>query len=104
MARMEQDLAWFRELPAEDRSWVGMIVQAGIREFIVWYRRAGDEPAPAGNEMVASVFGAAPRALTGVITHSLTELPHRTPYETAQCFWRLFRPATAAIQQPGGNE
>ena len=67
MARMEQDLPWFRELPAEDRSWVGMIVQAGIREFIVWYRQAGDEPAPGGNEMVASVFGAAPRSLAGVI-------------------------------------
>jgi sugar diacid utilization regulator len=67
MARMEQDLPWFRELPAEDRSWVGMIVQAGIREFIVWYRQAGDGPAPGGNEMVASVFGAAPRALAGVI-------------------------------------
>ncbi|MFC5495892.1 helix-turn-helix domain-containing protein [Nocardioides caricicola] len=67
MARMEHDLPWFRELPAEDRSWVGMIVQAGIREFIVWYRQAGDGPAPGGNEMVASVFGAAPRALAGVI-------------------------------------
>lgn len=67
MARMEQDLAWFRELSAEERSWVGMIVQAGIREFVVWYRLAGDEPAPGGNEMVASVFGAAPRALAGVI-------------------------------------
>lgn len=67
MARMEQDLSWFRELSAEERSWVGMIVQAGIREFVVWYRQAGDEPAPGGNEMVASVFGAAPRALAGVI-------------------------------------
>lgn len=67
MARMEQDMAWFRELSAEDRSWVGMIVQAGIRNFVDWYRQAGDRPAPGGTEMVASVFGAAPRALAGVI-------------------------------------
>jgi hypothetical protein len=67
MARMEQDLPWFRDLRAEERSWVAMIVQAGIREFVVWYRQAGDEPAPGGNEMVASVFGAAPRTLAGVI-------------------------------------
>ena len=47
MARMETDMPWFRELSAEDRSWVGLIVQAGIRGFVDWYRHAGDEPAPA---------------------------------------------------------
>ncbi|WP_284533357.1 PucR family transcriptional regulator [Nocardioides sp. T2.26MG-1] len=66
-ARMEQDMPWFRELSAQDRSWVGMIVQAGIRGFVDWYRQSGDRPAPGSNEMVASVFGAAPRALAGVI-------------------------------------
>ena len=67
MARMEQDMPWFRDLSAEDRSWVGVIVQAGIRGFVDWYRQAGDQPAPGGTEMVASVFGVAPRALAGVI-------------------------------------
>ena len=67
MARMEQDMAWFPELSAQDRAWVGQIVQAGIRSFVDWYRRAGDEPAPGGTALVASVFGAAPRALAGVI-------------------------------------
>ena len=38
-------MPWFRELSAEDRSWVGMIVQAGIRGFVDWYREP-DEPAP----------------------------------------------------------
>jgi PucR-like helix-turn-helix protein/diguanylate cyclase with GGDEF domain len=67
-ARMDQDMAWFRALSAEDRSWVSSIVQAGIRGFVDWYRQAaGDQPAPAGGEMVASVFGVAPRALAGVI-------------------------------------
>ena len=67
MARMEQDMPWFRELSAEDRSWVGQIVQAGIRSFVDWYRQAGDLPAPGGTALAASVFGAAPRALAGVI-------------------------------------
>ena len=67
MARMEQDMPWFRALSAEDRSWVSMIVQAGIRGFVDWYRDGGDQPAPAGAELAASVFGAAPRALAGVI-------------------------------------
>ena len=67
MSRMEQDLAWFRDLSAQERSWVAMIVQAGIRGFVDWYRQAGDKPAPGSTEMVASVFGAAPRTLAGVI-------------------------------------
>jgi hypothetical protein len=67
MARMESDLAWFPELGAEERSWVGLVVQAGIRRFVDWYRDGG-QSAPEGSEMAASVFGAAPRALAGVIT------------------------------------
>jgi sugar diacid utilization regulator len=66
MARMETDMPWFRELSADDRSWVGMIVQAGIRGFVDWYRDPGDETAGA-TALASSVFGAAPRALAGVI-------------------------------------
>ncbi|QZY30801.1 helix-turn-helix domain-containing protein [Nocardioides coralli] len=64
---MESDLPWFRELPAEHRSWVGLIVQAGIKGFVDWYSHTG-EPVPAGSDLAAAVFGAAPRALTGVIS------------------------------------
>jgi hypothetical protein len=68
MARMETDFPWFRELSAEDRSWVGVIVQAGVRSFVDWYREESVAPDTAGMELAASVFGAAPRALAGVIT------------------------------------
>lgn len=65
-ARMESDMPWFRDLSAEARSWVSLIVQAGMRAFVEWYRAGG---APISDIAVASeVFGAAPRALTGVIT------------------------------------
>ena len=67
MARMETEMLWFRELSAEDRSWVGLIVQAGIRGFVDWYRREGGRPDEGGSAVAASVFGAAPRALAGVI-------------------------------------
>jgi len=67
MARMETEMPWFRELSAEDRSWVGLIVQAGIRGFVDWYRREGGRPDEGGSAVAASVFGAAPRALAGVI-------------------------------------
>ncbi len=65
MSRMETDLPWFADLSAQDRSWVGLIVQAGIKGFVSWYRDAGDNEPTAG--LAADVFGAAPRALTGVI-------------------------------------
>src|SRR3712207_3737782 len=64
---MDSDLPWFRELSAEDRSWVGLIVQAGIRSFVDWYRD-GAVSVDDGPALAASVFGAAPRALAGVIT------------------------------------
>lgn len=64
---MADDLPWFGQLSAEDRSWVGQIVQAGIKGFVDWFSHSG-EPVPAGSDLAAAVFGAAPRALTGVIT------------------------------------
>ena len=38
MTRMDAELPWFKELSAEDRSWVGLIVQAGVRAFVDWFR------------------------------------------------------------------
>lgn len=70
MAHMEGDLSWFRDLSADERSWVGQIVQAGIRAFVDWY---ADERPRQGNRarsfrVAGSVFGAAPRALAGTIS------------------------------------
>ena len=67
MARMESDMGWFRELSAADRSWVGLIVQAGVRGFVEWYA-AGSETRVGDSDLAHSMYGTAPRALTGVIT------------------------------------
>jgi sugar diacid utilization regulator len=66
MSRMLAELAWFAELPAESRSWVGQIVQAGIQGFVDWFRLDDDDASP--GDTAAAVFGAAPRSMTGVIT------------------------------------
>ena len=39
--QMETDHEWFRALSAENRSWVGLVAQAGITSFIEWF--GGDQ-------------------------------------------------------------
>ncbi len=73
-ARMEREVSWFRDLSAEDRSWISMIVQSGITAFITWFR----DPTP-GVLVTSEVFGAAPRALTGVVSlHQTVEMVRLT--------------------------
>ncbi len=61
--RMDERLDWYRALSPQDRSWVGMIAQAGISEFVGWYRRPTDPV-----QIAVDVFGAAPRELTRSIS------------------------------------
>jgi PucR C-terminal helix-turn-helix domain/GGDEF-like domain len=68
--RMDESLPWFREMPAEQRSWVGVVAQAGIASFVEWLRRPELRA-----EIPGRVFGAAPRELTRAITlHQTVEL------------------------------
>jgi len=60
---METHYDWYRELSAEDRSWVGLVAQAGIAAFIAWYRDPSDTP-----QVSVDVFGTAPRELTRSIS------------------------------------
>src|SRR6478735_7662322 len=61
--RMEASHDWYRALSAEDRSWVGLVAQAGIAAFISWLREGGDQ-----QPVTANVFGTAPRELTRSIS------------------------------------
>ncbi len=63
IAKMNDDLPWFRALAAEDRSWIGLIAGAGISSFVDWFR----DPT-SGHAVTADVFGTAPQELTGVVT------------------------------------
>ncbi len=64
VARMDESLPWFRAMPAEQRSWVGMVAHAGIAAFLQWLRT----PELGAAEVTGDVFGAAPRELTRAIT------------------------------------
>ena len=65
--QMETDHEWYRSLSAEDRSWVGLVAQAGITSFLDWF--GGDQAQPA---VTADVFGTAPRELTRSISLAQT--------------------------------
>ena len=60
---MEDGFPWYRELGAEQRSWVGLVARAGITAFIDWYEDPGRRA-----ELTTDVFGAAPRDLARVIS------------------------------------
>src|SRR5258705_291072 len=64
VARMEDVLPWFRELPADQRAWVMLVAQAGVRSLVEWLRNGGGAAGGAGTQAVSDeVFDAAPRAL-----------------------------------------
>jgi hypothetical protein len=63
LARMEARLAWFRDLPADQRSWIGLVAQSGVARFVEWVRNPREQARISGD-----VFGAAPRELTRFVT------------------------------------
>jgi hypothetical protein len=63
LERLDRDLSWYRALHAEDRSWIGLVVQAGIASFISWY-----ENPQRGTSNAAEIFRAAPPELTRSIS------------------------------------
>ncbi len=63
MRKLDENLTWYRALPAEDRSWVGLVVQAGISSFTSWYADPSTPPHGAGE-----IFAAAPPELTRSIS------------------------------------
>src|SRR5580658_210019 len=63
-AATDQRLAWFRAMPAENRSWIGLVAQAGIAAFVDWVKHPErGRPAVAGE-----VFGTAPRELARAVS------------------------------------
>lgn len=62
IAAMDERLPWFRKLSAENRSWLGLVAQAGIASFVDWIRHA-ERARPA----VTEVFGTAPRELARAV-------------------------------------
>jgi hypothetical protein len=62
VARMDDELSWFRAMPADRRSWVTLVAQAGIASLVEWCRNPGKPP-----QLTGDIFGAAPRELVRVV-------------------------------------
>jgi hypothetical protein len=79
VARMDDELAWFRELPSDQRSWVTLVAQSGIQSFVDWLR-ARDEVL----RMTGEVFAAAPQAMARSVTLQQTVELIRQTIEVAE--------------------
>src|SRR5487761_1599992 len=63
IAAMDKRLPWFRSMSAENRSWLGLVAQAGIAAFGDWIKHP-ERARPAATE----VFGTAPRELARAVS------------------------------------
>ncbi|MET8169703.1 PucR family transcriptional regulator [Streptomyces sp. NPDC102259] len=79
IARMDETLSWYRAMPPENRSWIGLVAQAGIAAFTEWFRHP-DAP----QAISTDVFGTAPRELTRAITLRQTVEMVRTTIEVME--------------------
>jgi len=67
LRHLDEVLPWYGAMPAQDRSWVGLVAQAGIGAFTTWYSDPDSTLA-----ITADVFGSAPRELTRAVTLAQT--------------------------------
>lgn len=79
IARMDDTLPWYRAMPPENRSWIGLVAQAGIAAFTEWFRHP-----EAPQAISTDVFGTAPRELTRAITLRQTVEMVRTTIEVME--------------------
>jgi DNA-binding PucR family transcriptional regulator len=63
IAAMDKRLPWYRNMSAENRSWLGLVAQAGVAAFVDWIRHP-ERTRPA----VTEVFGTAPRELARAVS------------------------------------
>src|SRR3954466_15298209 len=89
---MDDELAWFRAMPAAQRSWVTLVAQAGIASLVEWCRNPGRPP-----RLTGEVFGAAPRELVRVVALKQT-------VDLIQLTVDVLEDHVASIAEPGDED
>ena len=79
VARMDDELKWFRELPSDQRSWVTLVAQAGLQSYVDWLRSPDDVL-----RLTGEVFAAAPQAMARAVTLQQTVELVRTAIAVAE--------------------
>jgi hypothetical protein len=79
VARMDDELPWFRELPSAQRSWVMLVAQAGIQSYVDWLRAPDDVL-----RLTGEVFAAAPAAMARTVSLQQTVELVRTTIAVAE--------------------
>jgi hypothetical protein len=79
VARMEDELVWFRELPSDQRSWVTLVAQAGLQSYVDWLRSPDDVL-----RLTGEVFATAPQAMARAVTLQQTVELVRTAISVAE--------------------
>jgi hypothetical protein len=92
VARMDDDLPWFRAMPADQRSWVTLVAQAGIASLVEWCRSPGRPP-----RLTGEVFGAAPRELVRAVALKQT-------VDLVKVTVELVEERVASVAEPGDED
>ncbi|MCW2657336.1 MAG: PucR C-terminal helix-turn-helix protein, partial [Jatrophihabitans sp.] len=93
VARMDEELPWFRELPSDQRSWVTLVAQAGLQSYVDWLRSPDDVL-----RLTGEVFAAAPSAMARSVSLQQTvELVRQTIAVAEEQLPVLAGPEDAAV-------
>jgi hypothetical protein len=92
VARMDEQLTWFRTMPADQRSWVMLVAQNGIASLVEWCRNPGRPP-----RLTGEVFGAAPRELVRAV-------PLRQTVDLIKVTVEVMDDHVASVAEPGDAE
>jgi hypothetical protein len=92
VARMDEQLPWFRTMPADQRSWVVLVAQNGIASMVEWCRNPERPP-----RLTGEVFGAAPRELVRAV-------PLRQTVDLIKVTVEVMDDHVASVAEPGDAE
>jgi hypothetical protein len=68
VARMSERFAWFRELPPDQRSWIGLVAQNGVTAFLNWLSDQPEDGVRGVPGLAAVVFGHVPTEMAKAIS------------------------------------
>jgi hypothetical protein len=89
---MDEQLPWFRAMPADQRSWIMLVAQAGIASLVEWCRNPSHPP-----RLTGEVFGAAPRELVRAV-------PLRQTVDLIKVTLDVLEDHVGSVAEPGDAE